>query len=163
SAITHDDRRCSAACAAYTEIVAALLAGATPDDAVAAGLRTAHNIGNAGAGKAVGEAIAAGRQLKPAELAATGPASLADAGAGYVLDSLSLAVAAVLDPRPLPDVLADIVRVGNDTDTNAAIAGGLLGARDGATAIPARWLSLLQFADEFTAGAAQLSLRDDAG
>ncbi|MET0757237.1 MAG: ADP-ribosylglycohydrolase family protein [Mycobacterium sp.] len=35
------------------------------------------------------------------------------------------------------------VRAGNDTDTVAAIAGGLLGATYGASAVPARWRRLL--------------------
>jgi ADP-ribosylglycohydrolase len=35
------------------------------------------------------------------------------------------------------------VRVGNDTDTVAAIAGGLLGARWGYSAIPQSWLELV--------------------
>jgi hypothetical protein len=82
---------------------------------------------------------------------------LDDNASGYVLDSLSLAIAAILDPRPLSEVLIDIVRIGNDTDTNAAIAGGLLGARDGASAIPVRWRELLQFGDEFTEAAAVLA------
>jgi hypothetical protein len=34
------------------------------------------------------------------------------------------------------------VRIGNDTDTVAAIAGGLLGARWGASAIPAKWKTI---------------------
>lgn len=147
SAITHDDPRCTVSCAAYNEIAAALLTGASPDAAVAVGERVAHDAG----GPDVAAAIGHGRRLRPALLAATGPASLPDDAAGFVLDSLSLAVAAVLDPRPLPEVLIDVVRVGNDTDTNAAIAGGLLGVRDGVAAIPARWRSRLQFADEFTA------------
>jgi ADP-ribosylglycohydrolase len=50
------------------------------------------------------------------------------------------------------------VALGGDTDTNAAIAGGLLGARDGAAAIPARWRGLLQFGDEFSAAATDLAL-----
>ena len=37
--------------------------------------------------------------------------------------------------------LVSIVNAGGDTDTNAAVAGGLLGARDGARAIPPRWLA----------------------
>ena len=57
----------------------------------------------------------------------------------------------------VPEVLIDIARIGNDTDTNAAIAGGLLGARDGASAIPQRWRKLLQFGDEFTEAAAVLA------
>jgi ADP-ribosylglycohydrolase len=48
------------------------------------------------------------------------------------------------------------VRVGSDTDTNGAIAGGLLGVRDGVAATPVRWRAVLQFADEFLATADQL-------
>ncbi|GAB3842830.1 ADP-ribosylglycohydrolase family protein [Dactylosporangium cerinum] len=149
SAITHDDPRCTVACAAYNEIAAALLAGVAPDAAVMVGQAAATRLSQ----PAVVEAIGYGRQLRPAMLAVTGQTFLADDAAGYVLDSLSLAVAAVLDARPLVDVLVDIVRIGNDTDTNAAIAGGLLGVRDGASAIPTEWLSLLQFADEFITAA----------
>lgn len=36
-------------------------------------------------------------------------------------------------------------------DTNAAIAGGLLGARDGVDALPLRWREKLQFGKEFEA------------
>lgn len=153
SAITHDDPRCTVACAAYNDMVAALLAGATPDRAVAAG----HEVATELAVPPVVEAIEYGRYLRPAMLARTGQTFLADDAAGFVLDSLSLAVAAVLDARPLPDVLIDIVRIGNDTDTNAAIAGGLLGVRDGVTAIPAGWMAVLQFADEFHTAADTLA------
>ncbi|KJZ71718.1 hypothetical protein HIM_08915 [Hirsutella minnesotensis 3608] len=47
------------------------------------------------------------------------------------------------------DLLIDVVRIGGDTDTNAAVAGGLLGARDGEEGIPAEWREKLQFAQEF--------------
>ena len=149
SAITHDDERAVTACAAYNEIVAALLAGAAPAEAVASGLGTARALGS----DPVAEAIASGRGLDPALLARTGELPFPGRASGYVLDSLALAVAAVLDPRPLPAVLTDIARLGNDADTNAAIAGGLLGARDGAAAIPRRWRVVLQFGAEFAAAA----------
>jgi len=152
SAITHDDPRCTASCVAYNEITSALVEGVSPDDAVAAGLAVGG----------VSGAILHGQELKLAEMAATGETGLADNGAGFVLDSLSLAVAAVLDPRPLVDVLVDIVRLGNDTDTNGAIAGGLLGARDGASAIPSAWIERLQFAEEFTAAAGRSGARRSA-
>jgi ADP-ribosylglycohydrolase len=122
-------------------------------DAVAVGQSTATELGR----RDVAEAIAFARQLHPTVLAQTGKTSLPDDGNGFVLDSLSLAVAAVLDPRPLPDVLIDIVRLGNDADTNAAIAGGLLGARDGINAIPDPWLSALQFRTEFLRAAETLA------
>lgn len=46
-------------------------------------------------------------------------------------------------PAHLTQALELCVRAGGDTDTTAAIAGGLLGARWGATAIPARWREML--------------------
>ncbi|MGL5864407.1 MAG: ADP-ribosylglycohydrolase family protein [Dermatophilaceae bacterium] len=161
SAITHDDSRCTVACAAYNEMAAALLAGDDVDAAVEAGVATARRLGEGGAGAAaqgsglVVEAIVDGRNLRLPELA-EGRMTLEGDGRGYVLDSLRVAVAALLDPRPVADAVVDVVRIGNDTDTNAAIAGGLLGARDGASAIPQRWVATLQFADEFTSAAAVL-------
>jgi ADP-ribosylglycohydrolase len=103
------------------------------------------------------EAIDQARGLDLAAAVDGGPTPLKDDGGGLVLDSLTLAVAAVLDPRPLPDVLIDVVRFGKDTDTNGAIAGGLLGARDGISALPAAWVRKLQFRDEFLRGAAVLA------
>jgi ADP-ribosylglycohydrolase len=156
SAITHDDERCTVACAAYNEIAAALLAGASPSDAVAGGRDTAASLD----APTVADAIESGRALRPTVLAASGPgAAFPGEAGGYVLESLTLAVAAVLDPRPYPDVVIDVVRVGRDTDTNGAIAGGLLGIRDGAAAIPSAWTAKLQFAAEFAAAARTLATR----
>lgn len=44
---------------------------------------------------------------------------------------------------PLPAALELCVRAGGDTDTTAAIAGGLLGARWGASAVPREWRELV--------------------
>jgi ADP-ribosylglycohydrolase len=153
SAITHDDRRATISCAAYNEMAAALLTGATPGTCVNAGISVARDLG----GPAVADAMHLGKDLQLAAAAATGDLPLPGKASGYVLDSLSLAVAAVLDPRPLRDVLVDVARLGNDTDTNAAIAGGLLGARDGAAAIPPAWAAMLQFREEFEAAAVILA------
>jgi ADP-ribosylglycohydrolase len=158
SAITHDDPWCTASCAAYNEIAAALLTAATPTRAVAAGHAVAAELSQPD----VIQAIAYGRRLSLPEAAATGRTHLRDGAAGLVLDSLSLAVAAVLDPRALPDILIDIVGIGNDTDTNAAIAGGLLGARDGATTIPHHWTTTLQYLTEFTTAAHTLTTTQPA-
>jgi ADP-ribosylglycohydrolase len=159
SAITHDDARCTVSCAAYNEIVAALIGSpgdpdlVPVDTAVAAGLATAESLG---IGPVV-EAITYGTKLSLPGAVQTGQTFLDGDGSGYVLDSLSLAIAAVLDPRSLEDVLVDVVRLGRDTDTNAAIAGGLLGARDGAGAIPPRWREKLQFGPEFEAAAREIA------
>ncbi|WP_349826582.1 ADP-ribosylglycohydrolase family protein [Brevibacterium litoralis] len=45
--------------------------------------------------------------------------------------------------RHLVDALGTAIRIGHDTDTVAAIAGALLGARWGASAVPAEWRRIL--------------------
>ncbi|MFC4376033.1 ADP-ribosylglycohydrolase family protein [Nocardia halotolerans] len=67
---------------------------------------------------------------------------------GWVVHALQTAWWAITTtddstPEHLPLALAACVRAGNDTDTTAAIAGGLLGARWGASAVPAPWRTLL--------------------
>jgi ADP-ribosylglycohydrolase len=156
SALTHPDPRSTGACAAYNEIVAGLVAGHSAIQAVATGLSTA----NAHGGLPVVQAIRLGTSLSLAERVEQQDAGLAvhdDGTGGEVLHSLSLSVAAVLDPRSFEEVLIDVVRVSGDSDTDAAIAGGLLGARDGAVQIPQRWAVKLRHAPEFAAAAATIS------
>lgn len=70
---------------------------------------------------------------------------------GWVVHALQAAWAAI-SQTPVPAdaptthvraALENAVRVGHDTDTVACIAGGLLGARWGASAIPVEWTSIL--------------------
>ncbi|KAH7160410.1 ADP-ribosylation/Crystallin J1 [Dactylonectria estremocensis] len=149
SKITHDDVRCTAACAVYNTIVSELVNGATPVDAVEAGERVALRLENQRPG-AVSRAISLGREVNVADMALRGPPrEMVGRCSGFVLESLTIAVAALFDKRSLEDVLVDVVRIGQDTDTNAAIAGGVLGARDGVSCIPQDWKAQLQFAQEF--------------
>ncbi|WP_067704858.1 ADP-ribosylglycohydrolase family protein [Nocardia jejuensis] len=62
---------------------------------------------------------------------------------GWVVHALQTAWWAITNTDDLPAALELAVRAGGDTDTTAAIAGGLLGARWGASAIPERWRGLL--------------------
>jgi len=67
---------------------------------------------------------------------------------GWVVHALQTAWWAIThtdasSPGHLPAALELCVRAGGDTDTTAAIAGGLLGARWGASAVPARWRGML--------------------
>lgn len=68
---------------------------------------------------------------------------------GWVVTALQAAWAAI-SQTPIPDgsghfgaALETAIRIGNDTDTVAAIAGALLGARWGAAAIPTHWRQIL--------------------
>ncbi|WP_431950171.1 ADP-ribosylglycohydrolase family protein [Nocardia lijiangensis] len=67
---------------------------------------------------------------------------------GWVVHALQTAWWAITTadasgPAHLPLALELCVRAGGDTDTTAAIAGGLLGARWGASAVPAHWRTML--------------------
>ncbi|QGA18936.1 hypothetical protein EYB26_006621 [Talaromyces marneffei] len=159
SEFTHNDPRCTVACAAYNEIVAALLDDKTPQEAVDIGKTVADDLGCA----RVSDAIKEGETLPLAMIASKGPRGTFTPS-GYVLNSLKISIAALLDPRSLEDVLVDVVRLGGDSDTNGAIAGGLLGARDGMEKFPQRWLEKLQFGKEFEEVTMRiLQLQDDEG
>lgn len=71
---------------------------------------------------------------------------------GWVVTALQAAWSAIVHTpvpdgadacRHLSDSLTAAIAIGHDTDTVAAIAGALLGARYGASAIPARWRRIL--------------------
>jgi ADP-ribosylglycohydrolase len=49
-----------------------------------------------------------------------------------------------------------LVNAGGDTDTNAAIAGGLMGARDGESAVPVDWIAAVLGAEQIGALAERL-------
>jgi ADP-ribosyl-[dinitrogen reductase] hydrolase len=58
---------------------------------------------------------------------------------GWCVHSLRLALYAAQAAHSYEEGIAQVIRTGGDTDTNACIAGALLGARFGRDAIPDRW------------------------
>lgn len=65
--------------------------------------------------------------------------SIKATGSGYVVDSLHSARIACEEPT-FEHVIKRAISFGNDTDTTAAIAGGIAGIRHGVKGIPDRWL-----------------------
>lgn len=65
-------------------------------------------------------------------------------GSGYVVDSFWSAIHCLLSTRSYEDCVKRAIALGNDTDTTAAIAGGLAGLLYGEAAIPNRWLAALR-------------------
>lgn len=63
--------------------------------------------------------------------------------AGYVVHCVEIAFWCALHRPSFEEALIFLAEAGGDTDTNAAVAGALLGAREGETGIPPRWLDQL--------------------
>jgi len=61
--------------------------------------------------------------------------------AGFVRVAFRLAFWHLVHTPSWRDALVDVASRGGDADTNAAIVGALLGARDGVHSIPAEWVS----------------------
>jgi len=67
----------------------------------------------------------------------------AGGAAGYVVHCVEIAFWCAMHRPSLEEALIFLAEAGGDTDTNAAVAGALLGARDGEAAFPPRWLEQL--------------------
>ncbi|MDQ3334180.1 MAG: ADP-ribosylglycohydrolase family protein [Myxococcota bacterium] len=152
SMITHADPRCALACAAFDAAAAAAIV--TPLDG-AAMVKVAR------AGLALGaQRLRAGwsdpldrEHLERAVVELEGDLDAALAvepgvyrvglhvheTAGFVRVAFRLAFWHAVHTPSWRDAVVDVASRGGDADTNAAIVGALLGARDGASAIPAAW------------------------
>ena len=62
---------------------------------------------------------------------------------GHTLLTMQAGLWAATTPLNFEEALVALVSSGGDTDTNGALAGAVLGARYGASAIPLRWVSLV--------------------
>lgn len=65
-------------------------------------------------------------------------------GSGYVVDTLFSAKWAVESGRDFQDVVKRSILLGNDTDTTAAVAGGIAGLRAGDGRLPVDWFGMLR-------------------
>ncbi len=123
AALTHRNPVCVEASAGYAAAIAAGVGGAGREEMIRAAL--AHSSG------AAHEAIRRGADGAP-------PAQY-EKNQGWVLIALQNAFFR-LAGEGLEDALVKTVACGGDTDTNAAIAGALLGAAEGIEAVPMRWM-----------------------
>jgi ADP-ribosyl-[dinitrogen reductase] hydrolase len=130
SALSHPHPVCRTACAAFAAAISAALAGADRSGMMA----TAHRVAEA-AGTAAASVGAALRQAA----AGVAPADFQHQ-MGWVLIALQNAFFHLAAGTPAEAALIATVGQGGDTDTNAAIAGALLGAADGRASLPVRWV-----------------------
>lgn len=64
---------------------------------------------------------------------------------GYTLKTMSAGFWALKYAQSYEEGILKIVQAGGDADTNAAVAGALLGAKFGVQSIPQRWLNELAY------------------
>lgn len=130
SAITHWDERCRTACLAVTLTAAALVRGEPAEPSVRVALKAVeHREGGEELEYLVGGAGIA----RPID----GP------DREFVFFTAGVALRVAGEARGFEEGLREVVGLGGDTSTNAAVAGALLGALHGADAVPPSWVSAL--------------------
>src|SRR3954453_15057517 len=129
SALTHGDPAAGEGCAIFHELMRVALGGGDPLTAIPTAL----------------EAVAAEHRKRwAAVLAPDWTPSHATESNGAVWPTLGQAVWALRHGKNLPEVMRLVIDLGGDTDTVAAVAGGLAGAVFGMAGIPMRWSSAVQ-------------------
>ena len=126
TAVTHAHPRVVVASAIYVLVARALLSGETPRKAIDWAMAR------------LGDLYAA----TPDKLALAASCLVHKEGLGraYVADSLLSALTALEQGSSFRDVVELAISYGHDTDTTAAIAGGLAGIQYGAAAVPHEWM-----------------------
>jgi ADP-ribosyl-[dinitrogen reductase] hydrolase len=128
--LTHPDERCAWAAVAVNVAAARFLNGKR--DFVPDVIEALRN------NDAPPELLAAARRVpleSREDLPVQGPA------AGYAVHAMEIALWFAHHEPNLRRGVLWLANAGGDTDTNGAIAGGLMGARDGESAVPAEWIA----------------------
>lgn len=136
AALTHPDERCTWGAVAVNVAAHCLLRGISdflPE--------VLDALGQNGAPAELIEAVRRVPLERREQLPVTGP------NAGYVVHCVEIALWFAYREPDLERGLIWLVNAGGDTDTNAAVAGALMGIRDGDGAIPGRWIAALSGAD----------------
>jgi ADP-ribosylglycohydrolase len=124
SRLTHGHPRSQAACSVYCVVARRLLEGEVDERAALAA--AIHQVGREGSPEVRSElGNLTGYERRT--------------GDGYVLDSFWSAWSAFLTTESYSAAVEKAIRLGNDTDTTACIAGGLAGVRWGVRSIPIEW------------------------
>lgn len=81
---------------------------------------------------------------------------------GFVLETIEAAFWALGTGSDARDIIERGVALGQDADSTGAVAGAMVGAAYGASALPQSWTSRVQFRDELVAEADRLLLLSEA-
>lgn len=143
STLTHYDGRCRTAVLAVTLAVAALVRGEPAEAAAREALSAVED-------------LEGGEELEYLVEVAGGARAIDGPDQGFCLFTAGVAFQALLRDGTFETEIRRVVSLGGDADTNGAVAGALLGAREGADGLPADWLAKLRDRDEIQAEAERL-------
>jgi ADP-ribosyl-[dinitrogen reductase] hydrolase len=148
SAMTHWDPQAEVCCAIYCLWVNAVLEGASLRDGWHQALAAGRSIAERGplAADTPGPAPLPAdfwERLAAMETRSRDQLQPIKGYAGYVVDCLEAAVWCCLTGETLEDVIVRAVNLAGESDTIAAVAGGVAGAAWGCQQIPDRWLAKL--------------------
>lgn len=135
SALTHAHRRSQIACGLYLSAAGALLEGASLPEAIALGVGRAWECYSRRG--AYAEELRHYQRVRAPGFAGTAEGEIRSSG--YVVDTLEAAFWCLLNTDSYEACVLKAVNLGLDTDTTAAVAGGLAGMYYGYEAIPRRW------------------------
>lgn len=138
SAITHGHARSQMACGIYISIAVALLEGADPQTAYIQGLNKIQTIYSIR--EFLLERPHFGRIFN-GDIAQL-PVTEINSG-GYVIDTLEASLWCLLNSSSYSETVLKAVNLGGDTDTTAAVTGGLAGIYYGVESIPSEWINQL--------------------
>lgn len=134
SGITHAHLRSQIACGIYISIAVCLLEGLEPKSAYLQGLKNIQPI------YAAAEYTS---ELSHFERIFNGVANLpvdSIRSSGYVIDTLEASLWCLLNSSNYAQAVLKAVNLGSDTDTTAAVTGGLAGIYYGVDNIPSEWI-----------------------
>jgi ADP-ribosyl-[dinitrogen reductase] hydrolase len=146
SALTHFDERCRTAVLAVTLAVAALTRGQSPEGAVSGALAAVVDREGGEELEYLVEMAGVGRRVD-------GPDQ------GFCLFTAGVGLQSLLGTGDFETEVKRVVSLGGDTDTNAAVAGALLGALVGEGGLPSAWLDRLKDRTAIRSEANALALR----
>jgi ADP-ribosyl-[dinitrogen reductase] hydrolase len=128
SQVTHFHPECVAGSVFINAMIALLIAGSSPAQALPTAL----------------EACAAPTELRAAILAAPHKTRRDLPSSGWVRHTVEVAVWALLTTDSYEEAVVQAANLGNDADTAAAVTGALAGAYYGLAGIPQPWQDALQ-------------------
>lgn len=158
-AVSHYAPASQWSCVIVNAVMAVLLSGGTPDLQKVLTAATADGCPDLAA-----EARGAGAPVSFLDNAARGRSSPKDTkwigdnrkAKGHAVLAMQAGLWAATVPLNFEEALVAVVSRGGDADTNGALAGAVLGARYGASAIPSRWMARIPQRDRLSSLAQRL-------